>query len=106
MHSTNNYCKDVALICIGKDCYIQHSKIFCGYDQTTHYCEFVKFAPGGKLRSCPDDISVLFLCFLEIKQHPYNHKNIAACNPKHKYINMHNISNQLMSIHCMHVNWL
>ena len=34
LYSTNGYCKDVALLCIGTACSFSSSKIYCGYDQT------------------------------------------------------------------------
>ena len=43
LYSTNGYCKDAALLCIGNDCSLNlaFSKIYCGYNQTTNYCEFI-----------------------------------------------------------------
>ena len=44
VYTTNGYCNDVVLLCIGTDCafgngLVEGPKIYCGYDQDDNYCE-------------------------------------------------------------------
>ena len=50
MYSTNGYCKDAALLCVGNACDIEESKIYCGYDQTTNYCDFARAQPSWEFQ--------------------------------------------------------
>ena len=40
VYSANCYCKDAALLCMGNNCLINSSKIYCGCNQNTIYSEF------------------------------------------------------------------
>ena len=40
LYSTNGYCKDVALLSMGRECLVSSSKIYYGYNQVTNYFEF------------------------------------------------------------------
>ncbi len=51
--TTNGYCKDVAVLCVGADCLLGTSagnaaKIYCGYQQTTDYCNLYEIGTTGK----------------------------------------------------------
>ena len=48
IYTTNGYCRDTTVFCLGNDCLITGDKIYCGYDQTVNYCQLTEIGTTGQ----------------------------------------------------------